>query len=270
MTIVITKYHINQLVFWLCWLSLVLIAYFSQQTLSFLQSLGLFVWSFLTLYYFCNLIHLATHNLLAKNIKFNHVFGWFAALPIFVFTFIDFKITHLEHHKYQGDEDLDPDYKIVKTGPVCFLPLRIIFYKDLFFWKYVTIMSKPKMKLEYCVQRLFQASYFGCIIYQCQILGNWSWFIFYILPLSIVGACNAAFLYYYPHYHNAFENWCYSFSKAKKASNSKFNFINPAVWLTSIFVWSVELSRAVHELHHKKPNGNIFYYPEFWLFKKIK
>ena len=263
-----TKYHFNQLVFWICWMSLISIIYLSQQALNIIQSSGLFVWSFLVLYYLCNLIHLASHNLLARNVKLNNLFGWFSALPIFVFTFIDFKVTHLEHHKHQGHEDLDPDYKIVKTGAVYFLPLRIIFYKDLFFWKYVTEKNKSKMKIEYIIQRLFQASYFGFIIYQCQMLSNWSLFIFYIIPLSIVGASNAAFLYYYPHYHNAFEDWCYRFNKAKKASHSKFNFVNPALWLTSVFVWSVELSRAVHELHHKKPNGNIFYYPEFWLFKK--
>jgi fatty acid desaturase len=263
-----TKYRFNQLVFWACWVSLIAIIYFSQQTLNLIQSMGLFIWSFLVLYYLCNLIHLASHNLLARNVKLNHFFGWFSALPIFVFTFIDFKITHLEHHKHQGDEKLDPDYRIVKTGPVWLLPLRIIFYKDIFFIKYVKEKKKSKMIWEYSIQRLLQSVYFGFIIYQCQLLNNWTLFVFYILPLSIVGACNAAFLYYYPHYENAFERWCYKFHETRKASHSKFNFINPALWMTSVFVWSVELSRAVHELHHKKPNGNLFYYPEFWLFRK--
>ena len=263
-----TKYYFNQLVFWICWTSLIIVVYLSQQSLNLFQSLCVSVWSFLVLYYLCNLIHLASHNLLSRNVKLNHVFGWFAALPIFVFTFIDFKITHLEHHKHQGDEDLDPDYRIVKTGPVYLLPLRIIFYKDLFFIKYARDKNKLKMIWEYALQRLFQAVYFGFIIYQCQMLGNWSLFTFYIIPLSIVGACNAAFLYYYPHYHNAFEDWCYKFNQARKVSGSKLNFVNPLLFMTSIFVWSVELSRAVHELHHKKPAGNIFYYPEFWLFKK--
>jgi fatty acid desaturase len=263
-----TKYRFNQTVFWICWTNLIAIIYFSQQTLNFIQSTGLFLWSFLVLYYLCNLIHLASHNLLARNVKLNHIFGWLSALPIFVFTFIDFKITHLEHHKHQGDQDLDPDYRIVKTGPVYLLPLRIIFYKDIFFWKYASEKKKPQMLWEYTIQRVFQAAYFGFIIYQNQMFHNWSLFIFYIIPLSIVGACNAAFLYYYPHYQNAFEHWCYTFHKARKGSKSKFNLFNPAFWLTSTFVWSVELSRAVHELHHKKPNGNIFYYPEFWLFKK--
>lgn len=263
-----SKYRFNQLVFWICWASLIAIIYFSQQSLNLLQSIGLFVWSFLVLYYLCNLIHLASHNLLARKVKLNHIFGWLAALPIFVFTFIDFKITHLEHHKHQGHQDHDPDYKIVKTGPVFFLPLRIIFYKDLFFLRYCKDKSKPKMVVEYVIQRVLQACYFGFIIFQCQSLSNWSLFTFYIIPLSIVGACNAAFLYYYPHYENAFGLWCYRFNLSKKTSNSWFNFINPVLWIASMFVWSVELSRAVHELHHQKPSGNLFYYPEFWLFKK--
>jgi Fatty acid desaturase len=263
-----TKYRFNQLVFWVCWTCLISVVYFSQQRLNLIQSIGLFVWEFVILYYLCNLIHLASHNLLSRNIKLNHIFGWFSALPIFVFTFIDFKVTHLEHHKHQGHEQLDPDYRIVKTGKIYFLPFRIVFLKDWFFLKYAVAKNKWNMIWEYSIQRVFQIAYFGYIVYQCQILGDWRLFIFYILPLFLVGICNAAFLYYYPHYENAFERWCYKFHQARKTSKSWLNFVNPALWVTSIFVWSVELSRAVHELHHKKPNGNIFYYPEFWIFKK--
>jgi fatty acid desaturase len=262
------KYQVNQLVFGICWINLIAILYTSQQALNYYQGGFLFVWSFLVLYYFCNLIHLASHNLLSKKVWVNNILGWFSALPIFVFTFIDFKITHLEHHKHQGDTILDPDYRIVKTGKIYFLPFRIVFLKDWFFLKYAAAKNKINMVYQYVFQRMFQITYFGFIIYQCQILGNWSLFIYYILPLFLVGICNAAFLYYYPHYQNAFEIWCYKFYQARKLSKSKFNFINPAMLVTSAFVWSVDLSRAVHELHHKKPAGNIFYYPEFWIFKK--
>jgi fatty acid desaturase len=263
-----TKYQVNQIVFGICWVNLIAILYVSQQTLNFFQGSFLFVWSFLVLYYLCNLIHLASHNLLSKKVPVNNVLGWFSALPIFVFTFIDFKITHLEHHKHQGDEHLDPDYRIVKTGKIYFLPFRIIFLKDWFFLKYAVAKNKWNMIWEYSIQRIFQIAYFGVILYQCQILGNWSLFIYYILPLFIVGICNATFLYYYPHYQNAFELWCYRFYQARKLSKSKLNFINPAMLMTSIFVWSIELSRDVHDMHHKKPAGNIFFYPEFWIFRK--
>ena len=98
------KYRLNQIVFWVCWLSLITIIYFSQQPLNLASSSGLLAWSFVVLYYLCNLIHLASHNLLSRKVKINHIFGWLSALPIFVFTFIDFKVTHLEHHKHQGQK----------------------------------------------------------------------------------------------------------------------------------------------------------------------
>ena len=56
-------------------------------------------------------IHEISHNMAYGNAKplHNRLFGMFANLPTTVPVSVTFKRYHQEHHRFQGDEDLDPD-----------------------------------------------------------------------------------------------------------------------------------------------------------------
>jgi sphingolipid 4-desaturase/C4-monooxygenase len=78
------------------WLELVLFAYVIGGTLNHSLSLGL---------------HEVAHNLAfgSKYPLSNRILGFFANLPLGVPASVTFKKYHLDHHKYQGDEQLDTD-----------------------------------------------------------------------------------------------------------------------------------------------------------------
>jgi fatty acid desaturase len=225
-----------------------------------------FIISTINLHYFSNLLHLASHNLLSKNRRWNDMFGWICATLILPFTFIDFKITHLEHHKHQGDIELDPDYRIVKTGSIWLLPLRIVFYKDYFFFKLATAKQKWNWIAQYCFQRLVQFTIIGCLFYQTVIIRNYTYFSLFMIPLCIVGVMNAMFLYFYPHYTNDFETKINKFLEFNKVGILNF----PSWGFCKLFVWGIALSRDVHEKHHQRPSGNLPYYPEWYVLIKQK
>ncbi|XP_028396062.1 sphingolipid delta(4)-desaturase DES1-like [Dendronephthya gigantea] len=56
-------------------------------------------------------IHEISHNMAYGNSKplYNRLFGMFANLPTAVPVSVTFKRYHQDHHRFQGDEDLDPD-----------------------------------------------------------------------------------------------------------------------------------------------------------------
>ena len=230
MTFKFSKYQLNQAVFCL--------AFFGQFFLFFANpNIFTVLASFVCLHYLSNILHIASHNGASKNRFLNKIIGWLTCVWVFVFTFADFCLTHKEHHKFQGDKEKDPDYKIIAGGNVFLLPFRIVLVKDATFWNY------NKMRFEYLFQRF------------CQIITVVSAFIFFrenfiynwILPLLLVGICNALFLYFLPHYTNSlFE---------KLIQRSKF------------FAYLTQIARVSHDLHHQKVTNNLVYYPEFWVQK---
>lgn len=212
-----------------------------------------FLISLITLHYLCNLVHIASHNSLTRPIWLNDLISRICCIPALAFTHIDFKITHLEHHKHTTDPVLDPDWKITNTGSVFLLPFRIVFYKDLFFWKFCIKNKKIKYLREYVFDRLVQ------IITVFAVFSNFDFaFKFYwILPLFIVGILNAAFLYFYPHYEDNFERFL--------RSRNRFIAWRP---IQKIYLFTVDVSRELHRQHHLKPTKNYYYFPEIWIIKR--
>ena len=218
-----------------------------------LPELLVFLISLVSIHYLCNITHLASHNLLSKNVRINNLIGFVDCLPILVFSFIDFKITHLEHHKHTSDHELDPDWKITNTGNPLFLPFRIVYFKDAFFVKFARAKSKLKWLLEYALERLLQLVLFFGVYAHFPFLVA----VFWVLPLLIVGLLNAAFLYFYPHYSDSFEKF----------------FRSTKIWIFfkigQPFIYLIETSRTIHYQHHLKPAKNLYYFPEIWIWKKL-
>ncbi len=281
------KYQVNQLVFCgqiVVFVLVLLLSNWLFKDFNHLSFQFLLVWTLVffftfilstcNLHYFSNLIHLGSHNLLSKNCKINNILGWISSLSILPFTFIDFKITHLEHHKHQGDNDLDPDYKIVKTGSVWLLPLRIVVYKDYFFWKLALQKHKYNWLVEYCLQRLVQI-YIICYIANWTNTQDFRYVALFILPLIAVGIMNSAYLYFYPHYTNGFEGSLRKLliTKSTQKTLNLLSLITVLITtiiakpLAKLFIWGIDISRVIHEKHHQRPSGNLFYYPEWWIYK---
>ena len=226
---------------------------------------GQFVISVISLHYFCNLVHLASHQMLSKNRTINHIIGWISALPVLVFSFVDFKITHTQHHLHTTNPDLDPDHKITVSGPVWLLPFRIIIYKDGFFWRQAINKRNWSSIIEYTTERIIQLSFFVWVILNSNTFVGSRLAIFWILPLLIVGVLNAMFLYFYPHYQNNIELWSRQIlNNQTKLTQQNSNIFNKII--ATITIWSIDLSRTIHQAHHDKVLANSPYYPEFWLW----
>lgn len=255
-----SKYRINQIVFCLSWVIFSCNLYLFNFQKSWWLWMLQFSISTICLHYFCNLSHIASHQMLSKNKNLNHIFGWLSALPVLIFSYIDFKVTHQAHHQHTTNEELDPDHKITNKGSILWLPFRIIIYKDGFFLNQAVVKNKFLQIAEYTLQRTIQLSFFIWVILNSSSGIGLALTYFYILPLLIVGICNALFLYYYPHYQNRFEHWArLQFNLGNKKT---INF-----WIGLVIVWCVDLSRIIHQAHHDKVLSNSPYYPEFWLWQ---
>ena len=117
----------------------------TQLYLSYLLSDDMFSLKFCLITYFVGAtitqslflaIHEISHNLAFKNATHNKLLGMFTNIPILFPMFITFKGYHQEHHKYQGDVELDTDIptyyeaKLLssKAGKIFFLLNQTWFY----------------------------------------------------------------------------------------------------------------------------------------------
>lgn len=81
-------------------------------------------------------IHEISHNLAFKSTTHNKLFGIFTNIPIVFPMFIMFKGYHQDHHKHQGDNELDTDLPTAyeakllssKLGKIVFLFNQTLFY----------------------------------------------------------------------------------------------------------------------------------------------
>lgn len=191
------------------------------------------------LYYFTNLLHLASHNLIAKNSKLNSFYGNVSAIFCGL-TFAEFKTSHLLHHKNPANPEKDPDHLVSQSGSVFTLPFRV-WLKDKYFWQN-GYWKKRNLWLGYLINRFLQLS----LVILAIFLDKFNIFsFFYLLPLFFVGMLNSLFLFYYPHYSNQFE----------ENLQDKNNFF-------SKFALScIDLSRKYHNNHHLFINNLVFYFP---------
>ncbi len=245
------KYFFNPILFLIVGVIFVANFYFNRYSTGF--NFVTFLISLVSLHYLCNLVHIASHNSISKKRWLNDLISRICCIPALAFTHIDFKVTHLEHHKHTTDPILDPDWKITNTGSVFLLPFRIVFYKDIFFWKFCLQRRKFAFIREYIFDRIVQVAAVFVIFNNFDFAFKFYW----ILPLFIVGILNAAFLYFYPHYEDRFERFL--------RSNNRFVAWRP---VQKIYLFIVDVSRELHRQHHLKPTKNYYYFPELWIFNR--
>ena len=124
-------------------IAIVLFQFFSLYLISQIESyFGLFLCAYFLTGVFNHTLMLAVHEIAhgqafgQNSINKNRLFGMFANLPIGAPMSVSFKKYHLDHHRYQGDEQLDTDIpceleaKLFKTTAtkLLWLILQPVFY----------------------------------------------------------------------------------------------------------------------------------------------
>jgi fatty acid desaturase len=245
------KYFKIQLLFWFnlfLFINVNIYIYFlSKSSFSIFTSAFLLIIITLNLYYFTNLLHLASHNLLSKKLKLNSFYGNVCAI-FSGLTFAEFKTSHLLHHKNPTNPDKDPDHQISQSGSLFLLPFRV-WLKDKYFFK-EGLWKKTGLLKGYLLNRLVQLILILFIFLQDK---GFIFSIFYLLPLFIIGFLNSLFLFYYPHYTNQFEQ----------------NLIQQKNLFAKFGVKCINLSRDFHNYHHFKINNLGFYFPVESKFKEL-
>lgn len=240
--------------------------YIFNQFLTILTStvfIGIFIWLATTTYinlaqsalvfgllvicehYLLNLVHIASHRGISKNLLVNDIYGNLAAILSGV-TLPVFRTTHILHHAFPNDPEKDPDYTISNSGSVWLIASRI-FYHDYFFFK--KGLYKPKdYLLTYFIDRAIQISLVLIFVF----VGNLNvWTLFWLPSMLFIGTLYGFFQFYFPHYSTKLINqW-----KSLPSPNLFQKFI----------LFSVDFSFYYHYKHHQKINSNKHYFP-LWCY----
>lgn len=118
----------------------------------------------------------------------NRMFGYFCNLPIGLPMSISFKIYHLEHHRYQGDEVIDTDLptlieaKLFNTtfGKFIWVCLQPFFY----IFRPLIMNPKPPTKPEF-INLLIQLAFNTFVVYFCGWRVMWYLVIGSILAMGL-------------------------------------------------------------------------------------
>lgn len=244
----LTKYQVNQLVFTLSFV--VLMLFYSLVFSSFIP-----FWLFplfiiptaLVIHYQYNTVHMASHRQMSKNKYWNNFLGHLASI-ISGATFAGFTTNHLLHHQNPNDTNNDPDYQIAAKTPLFLIAFKIWYHDYSFFSRKLHLINNNY--ISYSITRLIQVGLIASFI----LSGNlFNFLVFWSLPVWLVGTLNGLFLFYFPHYTtNRVENW-------KTLPNPN--------WFQKLSLVVIEISQYYHTKHHQKINGNANYYPIFSYLK---
>ena len=196
----------------------------------------LFVYS---LHNLMNLLHISSHNLVSRNKLINNTIGHICAI-FSGLTFIEFRSTHILHHKHTKIYGKDPDMEITNSGHYMLIPFRI-WQKDVYFFK-SNLYKKKGYLISYLLDRILQLFFIILII--CAIL-TFKIYVFgiilslYLLALFITGFLNGLFLFFFPHYSTPF------------VDKTNLKFVKNAV----------QLSRISHSQHHDRISRLDCYFP---------
>lgn len=240
------KYTINQIVLFSNLLIFLGVQYWLvlQTNLFGWFTLPAFVIIAVNLHYFLNALHLATHHLISTNKFLNSILGRISAI-LGGLTFAEFSKTHIQHHKYPGDKEKDPDFILTKSGNLLALPFKV-WMKDKYFWQ-SDLSKQESFRRMYIQDRAIQT----LILLSFILAGKINVFLVYwSVPALIVGLSYGFYLFYFPHYISKWED-----SERLKISSDSKNYFNQAI------LWTIDLARFYHTQHHFKIQENINYYP---------
>ena len=131
-------------------------------------------------------LHELAHNLGFKKMIHNRLFSFFANLPIGIPAAISFKRYHLDHHRYQGEQEIDVDLPTPAEGHFFNTTIKKFFFVffQIFFYALRPLIVNPKMP-----GRWEAANALCCITFDAVVfltLGPWP--VFYLLLSTLLGA----------------------------------------------------------------------------------
>ena len=179
------------------WTNSFLILVFIWQFLHFFGIFTIIIIAFsINLHYFMNLVHLSSHRLLSKSKVTNSILGNLSAIFCGL-TLADFTTTHLLHHSFLHT-DRDPDRMIARAPHFLILPFFILWH-DFWFWQ--NGLWRQNRFIGYFTDRIAQI---GLVLLFWYFDKLNLWFVFWLLPIYLVGFFNGMFLFYFPHFQT---NW---------------------------------------------------------------
>lgn len=100
---------------WLVIFTAIFTSLISWKNLSFTTAFLIYIASIFLIgarqYALSEIMHQSTHKTLARNKHINFFLGTYASGYLIFGSFSGFSSSHIKHHLYLGDQDLDPDYK---------------------------------------------------------------------------------------------------------------------------------------------------------------
>mmetsp|Transcript_25709 Transcript_25709/g.37923 ORF Transcript_25709/g.37923 Transcript_25709/m.37923 type:complete len:355 (-) Transcript_25709:261-1325(-) len=91
-------------------------------------------------------IHELSHNLGFKKMTHNRIFGMIVNLPLTVPFSVTFKVYHMEHHRYQGEDGIDADVPTPTEGRFFRTRLRklVFVFCQILFYAFRPMFIKPR------------------------------------------------------------------------------------------------------------------------------
>jgi len=160
---------------------------------------------------FANLLHDSAHKMLAKNLRLNLLLGTVFSGYLILHLINPYRNSHVGgHHRYLGDENLDPDYTFAneiglydhstpnwkffsKNLLFAVLGLRTLSYvkyiaKDRIFCKAPTAGADVSMPISLRTERIIMFAEWAAIIGLSVAFGWWPYLLlFWVLPMFTTG-----------------------------------------------------------------------------------
>lgn len=188
-------------------------------------------------------LHEGTHHALSSNKFINDVLGTISGFLLVPFVNMpSYRYLHLAHHRYVGDEDLDPDEMFVRL-PTRYPPFGylILFFPDLL-WGYWSIFKGWK-RISTRLKIYLMATFAGTIIFHVAWFVSPYWYEFlllFVIP-SRLGSFYTAFAFAHIQHTDGVEWSEHPFKTTYKIQGSWY-------YLKSL------LAQSDHWLHHFLPH----------------
>ncbi len=199
------------------------------------------------------ILHDATHRAVSSNKMLNDFLGTVAGNFLFPFISTTFyRYFHLAHHRYVGDDDLDPDEAMVtiptKYFPIGYLALFVYEY-FIFKWLFTKVWHRTPTKLKLIILVSLALNITFNVGMLLSPYGHE--FLFWFLIPNRLGAALTTYLFAHLPHPEGLQWDSYPFQSTYNLTGN--NFVVSALW-----------GQANHSMHHFLPHVPWYKYHKVW------